>query len=54
MSSTPDLFTLLSDFTDSVDSLPHELIKAFGELRELDAVLRSETLLYLSDIQYLM
>lgn len=42
MASANQLFPLLSEFTDSADSLPHDLIKAFGELRELDAVLRSE------------
>ncbi|KAG8901259.1 hypothetical protein FRB99_005449 [Tulasnella sp. 403] len=33
--------TLLDELTDSVDSLPHDLTKAFGDLRELDAVLRT-------------
>ncbi|KAG8964748.1 hypothetical protein FRC05_003588 [Tulasnella sp. 425] len=39
--ATSQALTLLGQFTDSVDSLPHDLTKAFGDLRELDAVLRS-------------
>ncbi|KAG8906437.1 hypothetical protein FRC00_012580 [Tulasnella sp. 408] len=39
--ATSQALTLLGQFTDSIDSLPHDLTKAFGDLRELDAVLRS-------------
>ncbi len=45
MSSTKEKtqsLLLLGELTDSVDTLPQDLIKAFGDLRELDAVLRSE------------
>lgn len=40
--ATSQALTLLGQFTDSIDSLPHDLTKAFGDLRELDAVLRSK------------
>ncbi|KAG8873616.1 hypothetical protein FRB97_006606 [Tulasnella sp. 331] len=33
--------SLLSDLTDNLDTLPHDLTKSFGDLRELDAVLRA-------------
>lgn len=42
---TPDsnhVFALLADYTDSLDSLPLDLTRNFSDLRELDAVLRSE------------
>jgi inhibitor of growth protein 3 len=36
------VFALLADYTDSLDSLPLDLTRNFSDLRELDAVLRSE------------
>lgn len=36
---------LLADYMDSLASLPNELTRAFSDLRELDAVLRSKLLL---------
>ena len=41
---------LLGELTDSVDSLPHDLTKAFGDLRELDAVLSSSVAALISKI----
>lgn len=41
-SDSNHVFALLADYTDSLDSLPLDLTRNFSDLRELDAVLRSE------------
>ena len=42
MASPATTRILLADYMDSLASLPNELTRSFSDLRELDAVLRSE------------
>lgn len=45
--STAATQILLADYIDTLASLPNELTRSFSDLRELDAVLRSELLVTL-------
>ena len=47
-SSSAQVHNLLHEYTDSVDALPLDLTRSFGDLRELDAVLRCKVEFILS------